>query len=283
MKKQKTILGPAECRGIGVHSGQETKVTFKPAEVDNGIVIVRTDVSSVDNKISASYENVCDTRLSTSVKNDAGVFVSTIEHMMAGIWGCGIDNLIIEIDAPEVPIMDGSSRVFVEMIHKAGIKTQHRDKKTLHLLKDIEVIDGPSTILAKPSEKLHVDIAIDFEDKVIGKQNHVFHHADSFKNDVGNARTFGFLKDLEYLQSKGLAKGTSLENTVGIDDQGIMNKGGLRYSNEFARHKMLDFFGDFFCCGGGFILDLKGYKTSHNLNNVLLQKIFEDPGCYKWK
>lgn len=279
---QTTIENPISCYGIGVHSGRKTQVTLKPAKQDMGVVFVRTDVSSVDNKIYASYENVFDTTLSTSIKNIAGVQVSTIEHLMAAVWGCGLSNVIVEIDGPEVPIMDGSSKPFVFMIECAGVKELNAPKKYLKLLKDVHVSEGDSEIFASPAKRTHIDLTINFDSLAIGRQQYIFTPGASFKDSLADARTFGFIRDLEYLQSKGLAKGASLENAIGIDKDVILNQEGLRHDNEFVRHKLLDLLGDLFSAGGEVVANLQGFKTSHSLNNKFLRKVFSDQYSYKW-
>jgi UDP-3-O-[3-hydroxymyristoyl] N-acetylglucosamine deacetylase len=279
---QQTLQNPISCFGIGVHSGNKTQVTLKPAPTNSGVIFVRTDVTQVDNRVYATYNNVCDTTMSTSIKNIAGTQISTIEHLMAAIWGCGIDNIIVEIDGPEVPIMDGSSKPFVFMIEYAGIKEQNLSKKHLQLLKEIHVSDNGCEIFAKPSENFHVDLTIDFASTAIGKQQHSLSAKHSFRDEIADSRTFGFLHELDYLQSKGLAKGASLDNAIGIDKDIILNHEGLRHDNEFVRHKMLDLLGDLFNAGGNFIGEINGYKTSHALNNKFLHKLFEDPYACKW-
>jgi len=279
---QYTLQNPISCFGIGVHSGNKTQVTLKPAPANSGVTFIRTDISQVDNRVYATYDNVFDTTLSTSIKNIAGTQISTIEHLMAAIWGCNIDNVIVEIDGPEVPIMDGSSKPFVFMIEYAGIKTQNTPKKHLKLLKEIHVFDNDCEIFAKPAEHLQIDLAIDFASSAIGKQQHSLNKKDNFRTEIANSRTFGFMHELDYLQSKGLAKGASLDNAIGIDKNIILNHEGLRHDNEFVRHKMLDLLGDLFNTGGNFIGKINGYKTSHALNNKFLHKIFEDPHAYKW-
>jgi len=279
---QTTIQSPISCYGIGVHSGKKTQVTLKPAPSNSGVVFIRTDVSDVDNVIYASYSNVFDTTLSTSIKNIANVQISTIEHLMAAIWGCGINNVTVEIDGPEVPIMDGSSKPFVFMIEYAGVKTLGAPSKKLKILKDIHISDHGCEIFASPAEYTHIDLTIDFSSPAIGKQQHVFTQNKSFKEELADSRTFGFLHELDYLQSKGLAKGASLDNAIGIENDIILNHEGLRHDNEFVRHKLLDMLGDFFSSGGEIIGNIKGFKTSHSLNNKFLRKIFNDPTSYKW-
>lgn len=279
---QQTLQNPISCYGIGMHSGRKTQVTLKPAPADCGVVFIRTDISQVDNRVFAQYSNVCDTTLSTSIKNIAGTQISTIEHLMAAIWGCGVDNIIVEIDGPEVPIMDGSSKPFVFMIEYAGIKAQNASKKHLKLLKEVSVTDNGCDLFAQPNDGLHIDLSIDFASPVIGKQKHSLVKKQNFRDEIADSRTFGFLHELDYLQSKGLAKGASLDNAIGIDKDVILNHDGLRHDNEFVRHKMLDLLGDLFNAGGGFIGKINGHKTSHALNNKFLHKIFEDPYAYRW-
>ena len=201
---------------------------------------------------------------------------------MAAILGCNISNVIVEIDGPEVPIMDGSSQPFVFMIDCAGVKALNAPRKHLKLLKDIHIEDNGCEIFASPSEHAYIDLTIDFASQAIGKQQHIFTPEASFREDIANSRTFGFVHELDYLQSKGLAKGASLDNAIGIDKDVILNHEGLRHDNEFVRHKLLDLVGDLFSSGGGFVGEFKGFKTSHSLNNQFLHKIFSDPYSYKW-
>lgn len=280
---QQTLRKSISCYGVGIHSGKNTQITLKPARVNSGVLFIRTDVSQVDNKIHARYNNVYDTTLSTSIKNNAGIKVSTIEHLMAAIWGCGIDNIIVEIDSPEVPIMDGSSKDFVFMIKWAGIKKQRNNfKKYLKLLKEIYINDSGCHIHCIPNNILHIDLSIDFTNPVIGKQRYKFNKSQNFLDEIANSRTFGFIHQLDYLRSQGLAKGASLDNTIGIDKNTVLNHSGLRHDNEFVRHKILDLIGDLFNTGGNFIGKVNASKTSHTLNNKFLHKIFEDPYSYEW-
>jgi UDP-3-O-[3-hydroxymyristoyl] N-acetylglucosamine deacetylase len=283
MKLQTTIQYPISCYGIGVHSGEKTQVTLKPARENIGIIFQRTDVSVVDNFIPAIYSNVSDTTLSTTISNNAGIKISTIEHLMAAIWGCGIDNLIIEIDGPEVPVMDGSSKPFVFMLECAGLTTLNAPKKYLKILKEIRAEYKDSFIYAGTGDhSSNIDLTIDFTSNAIGKQRLIFSEQNCFKTEIADSRTFGFVEELDYLQSKGLAKGASLDNAIGIDKDIILNHDGLRHKNEFVRHKMLDLLGDCFTSGGGIISNMVGHKTSHGLNNQFLRTLFADPYAYSW-
>ncbi|WP_341764682.1 UDP-3-O-acyl-N-acetylglucosamine deacetylase [Candidatus Tisiphia endosymbiont of Beris chalybata] len=279
---QLTILNPVSCYGVGVHSGKIIQLTLKPARKNTGVIFIRTDVKQELNSIPVNYLNVSDTTLSTTIQNEHKVSVSTIEHLLAALWGSGIDNLIVEIDGPEVPIMDGSSKPFMFMIEYAGKLLQKAPKKYLKILKEVRVSHKDCELICSPSDNMIVDLTIDFASKAIGKQNLVFSEKESFKNNIADARTFGFIHELEYLKSKGLARGASLDNAVGIDRDIIMNHEGLRYQDEFVRHKLLDLFGDLYTTGAHIISNIHGYKTSHSLNNELLRQIFSDSSSYQW-
>ena len=278
---QTTIAQPMSCYGIGVHSGQRTQLTLKPARANTGIVCIRSDVSDVNNVVEVTYKNVSETTLSTTVQNDTKIKISTIEHLMAALWGCGIDNVIIELDGPEVPIMDGSSKPFVFLIECAGTKVLNAPRKTIKILKDIHVSNNGAEIIVTPSETFAVNVEIEFASKAIGKQTMSLNDPSFFKEEISSARTFGFMHEVDYLRSKGLAKGASLENAVGIENDTIMNPEGLRFSNEFARHKLLDSVGDFYTAGGIIFGSFSCTKSGHNLNNILLRYIFDNPNNYR--
>ena len=279
---QVSLLKPVSCYGIGVHSGKVTQLTLRPAKANTGIVFVRTDVREEINFVQATYQNVSETYLSTTIKNEHNVQVSTIEHLMAALWGCGIDNVVAEIDGPEIPIMDGSSKAFVFMIECAGKKLQNAPKRYLQILKTVKVSHKDSELVCTPANSMSVNLTVDYSSKVIGKQSLAFSNSESFKDNIADARTFGFVGELEYLKSKGLALGASLDNAIGIDQDTIMNQDGLRYADEFVRHKLLDLFGDLYNSSANVVGEIIGYKTSHALNNELLQQIFSDKTSYKW-
>lgn len=281
--QQVTLSKPVSCYGIGVHSGKRTQLTIEPTKENTGIIFIRTDISSENNYIEAKYYNVSDTLLSTTISNSNKIQVSTIEHIMAALWGCGIDNAIIKIDGPEVPIMDGSSKPFVFMIECAGKKLQNAPKKYLKILKEVTAAHKDCELICSPSDHMKIDLTIDFNSKAIGRQSLVFSKQESFNDNIADARTFGFTKDVDYLQSKGLALGASFENAIGIDDQDkVLNPDGLRYQDEFVRHKLLDLFGDLYTSGNNIISSINGYKTSHALNNELLHRIFSDSTSHKF-
>ncbi|XVN41687.1 MAG: UDP-3-O-acyl-N-acetylglucosamine deacetylase [Rickettsia endosymbiont of Argas persicus] len=281
--QQVTLLKPVSCYGIGVHSGKRTQLTIEPAKENTGIIFIRTDISSETNYIEAKYFNVSDTLLSTTISSSNKIQVSTIEHLMAALWGCGIDNATIKIDGPEVPIMDGSSKPFVFMIECAGKKSQNAPKKYLKILKEVKATHKDCELICTPFDHMRIDLTIDFHSKAIGKQSLVFSKQESFNDNIADARTFGFIKDVDYLKSKGLAQGASFENAIGIDNQDkVLNPDGLRYRDEFVRHKLLDLFGDLYTSGTNVISAINGYKTSHSLNNELLHRIFSDITSYQY-
>lgn len=281
---QTTIRFPVSCYGIGVHSGKAVQITLKPAKANDGIVFIRTDIANTENYIRACYSNVTDTSLCTKIsQNNNSFFISTIEHLMAAIWGSNIDNVIIEIDGEEVPIMDGSSRPFIFMIDCAQIKSLNAKRKYLKLHKEITVTNSSKgENIASPSDKFQIMMDIDFKSKAIGKQSLTYQNKSLFNKEIAGARTFGFVHELEYLQNNGLAKGASLNNAIGIDNDVILNHDGLRYEDEFVRHKLLDAIGDFSLASQNIIANFHCDKPGHALNNLLLRKIFDNPANYSW-
>ena len=287
---QKTINKKVNCNGIGLHSGKEVKMTLLPSEENSGIIFRRIDITHKNNQISANYQNVVDTNLGTTIANSDGVNVATIEHLMAAIWGCGIDNLVVELNSAEIPIylvvelnsaeipiMDGSSAPFIFLIECAGVHNQETPKRIVEIIKKVSVSDGDKLLSVEPAKEFSIDLQINFDHQQINTQNFNFNSKyNSFKNDISRARTFAFEKDIEKMHKAGLALGGSLKNAVVISKDGVINQDGLRYQDEFVRHKMLDFIGDIFLCNGYIIGHFKGFKIGHNLNNKLLHKIFLD-------
>lgn len=279
---QRTINSKTSCNSVGIHSGLDISLTLLPAPCDTGIIFKRIDVTTGDNTIKANYKNVVDTKLGTTIANESGVKVATIEHLMAAIWGCGIDNLIIEIDGPEVPIMDGSSEPFVFLIECAGINTQESPRRVIEIMRNVKITDGDKLIEVEPSRTFSIDMHIDFNHQQIQKQNFDYTSTyASFKNDVCRARTFGFKHEIDQLHKIGLAKGGTLDNAILIDDNGVVNKEGLRYKNEFARHKTLDFIGDIYLAGYYIIGHFKASKAGHSINNKMLYEIFKDESAWR--
>ncbi len=280
---QRTIRNAVGGFGVGLHSGESTSIRLLPAEENTGIIFRRTDIKDpTQAEIKADYSSVCSTMLCTTLSNKFGVKVSTVEHLMAALWGCGIDNIIIEVDKQELPIMDGSSEPFVFLIECAGTYEQSKPRKIIEILKEIEVRDGDASASVKPAPQFSVSMEIDFKNKVIAKQNCLFDSNElSFKMDLSRARTFGFAHEVEKLKEMGLAKGASLENAIAVGEEAILNEGGLRYKDEFVRHKILDSIGDFYLAGCFIKGHFHGVKSGHGLNNKLLHKIFADQNAWR--
>lgn len=280
MNYQQTICKSGDLVGIGLHSGRDINLRISPLEEDSGIIFKRSDISS-NNIIPAKFYNVVNTKLCTEIANSSGVSVGTIEHLMAALWGMQIDNALVEVSGPEVPAMDGSSKHFIELIKNSGIQKQSKERRILKILDTVSVIIDDKEMTASSSDSFSVDFAIDFQHKSIGKQNCELTGFQEFEKEIGYARTFGFADEIEYLKKKGLAKGASLENSIGLDENGVMNAGGLRCEDEFVKHKILDCVGDLFLSGYNIIGKFTAKKAGHNLNNDILRKIFQTPGAYK--
>lgn len=278
---QHTMSKTAILSGVGVHSGAETSLKIKKAEANDGIIFVRTDVSDRDNRIPAKWDRVVDTRLCTVIGNDAGVTVGTVEHLMAALRACGVDNAIIELDGPEVPIMDGSSEPFVVAIHKAGLKTQAAPRKAIKILKEVVLEDAGKRVVLKPAIGSKFKAEIEFAHPLIGRQDYEIEmFSGHFLSDISDARTFGFMHEVTAMRAVGLALGGSLENAVVLDQTGVLNEEGLRYADEFARHKVLDAVGDLFLAGAPIIGQYEGFKAGHAMNNQILHKLFATEGAW---
>ena len=279
---QQTISNSISVKGIGLHTGNLVELTLEPAAVDNGIKFIRVDKKN-DNVIEAIWSNVSETVLSTTISNSDGVKISTIEHLMSALSGLHIDNLNIYINANEVPIMDGSSKPFVEMIEEIGIKKQSKKRKLLNVKKSIEVSENNTSVKIVPNNQFSIDFEIDFPSKIVSKQSCQLQLINgNYKTDIAAARTFGFEKDVNYLRSNGLALGGSLDNAVVVGENEILNKDGLRYTDEFVRHKILDSIGDLYLAGSPIIGYFYGNKSGHYLNNQLLRKLFSDETNYEY-
>jgi len=281
-QNQQTIEESISITGIGLHSGKSVEIKLLPAEVDHGIKFIRID-KKTDNVIDAVWSNVSETVLSTTISIQSGIKISTIEHLMSALSGLHIDNLIIFINASEIPIMDGSSKPFVDLIENVGIKIQNKKRKLLNIKKTIEVKKDNSSAKIIPSNQYSIDFEIDFPSQLVSKQSCQLQLINgNYKTDIAAARTFGFEKDVEYLRSNGLALGGSLENAVVVGENEILNKDGLRYSDEFVRHKILDSIGDLYLAGSPIIGYFFGNKSGHHLNNQLLRKLFSDELNYEY-
>jgi UDP-3-O-[3-hydroxymyristoyl] N-acetylglucosamine deacetylase len=274
---QHTLKAAIHCTGIGLHSGVRTTVTLRPAPVDTGIVFRRTDLPQGPVEIKALWSNAVESPLCSLLKNDDGVTVSTIEHLMAALHGAAVDNAVIEIDGPEVPIMDGSAAPFVFLIECAGLLPQAASRRVLRVLKPIRVEIGQSWAEILPDDLLSVECAIDFDSKAISRQKtDILVEAHAFKTEISRARTFGFLHEVEQMRKVGLARGGSLDNAIVIDGDTVLNQDGLRYTDEFVRHKALDAIGDLYLSGGAILGRFRANRPSHALTRRLLATLFTD-------
>ena len=274
MIKQRTLNNMIRATGIGLHTGEKVFLTLRPAPEDTGIVFRRSDLSPMV-EIQASAENVGDTMLSTTLTKGE-VRVSTVEHLLAALAGLGIDNAIIDVTAPEVPIMDGSASPFVFLLQSAGIKEQNKPKRFIRIKKPISVSGGDKTASFKPFNGFKVGFSIDFDHPAFNNrtlQASVDFSTTSFVKEISRARTFGFMHEIEYLRSQGLARGGSMDNAIVVDEFQVLNEDGLRYEDEFVKHKILDAIGDLYLLGNSLIGEYIGYKSGHGLNNSLLREL----------
>ena len=280
MCNQRTLAESVECVGIGLHTGRKVSLKISPAPVDTGIVFKRSDLDSSPS-IKASADNVVDTGNATTI-GVGDVKISTIEHLMASFAGLGIDNAYVEVDAPEVPIMDGSAAPLLFLLKGGGIRTQNKSKKFLVIKKTLRVGDENGWAEISPSNNFKISCSVDFSHPLLKKQQFNVDFSDTmFEKEISRARTFGFLKDVEYLKSRGLIKGGSLDNAVVIDDFRVVNEGGLRYKDEFVRHKLLDAIGDVFMLGMPVIGHLSLHRSGHRLNYELVKEVLAHPECWK--
>lgn len=280
--KQKTFETQKEIVGIGLHSGCESKLVFKPAPENNGIVFVRSDMKE-NNVFPALYSNVVDTRNCTCLGNASGQVVSTIEHIMATLYALKIDNALIEVSNPEVPIMDGSAEVFYEMLKNEKTVEQKAERKFLKVMKTVEFIDDKGNyVKLRPSNELKIKFVIDFPSKIVGHQefNQVIDE-DIFAKKIAPARTFCEKYQVDYLRSIGLIKGGSLENAVVLDGETILNEGGFRIENECVNHKTLDCIGDLYTSGFRLLADVEAFRSGHYHNNEVLKVLFADESNYQ--
>lgn len=282
MIKQRTLKNAIRATGVGLHTGEKIYLTLLPAPVDSGIVFRRVDLDPVV-EIEAKAENVGDTTLSTTlVKGD--VRVSTVEHLLSAIAGMGIDNAIVEVSAAEVPIMDGSAGPFVFLIQSAGIEEQSAAKKFIRIKKPVVVEDGDKVASFLPFDGFKVSFSIDFDHPVFKDRTleaEVDFSSTSFVKEVSRARTFGFMHEIEYLRSKGLAKGGSVDNAIVVDEYRILNEDGLRYEDEFVKHKILDAIGDLYLLGNSLIGEFKAHKSGHALNNKSLRELIAQKDAWE--
>jgi UDP-3-O-[3-hydroxymyristoyl] N-acetylglucosamine deacetylase len=273
--KQATIKKPINCSGIGLHTGANITMSLLPAPANSGIIFKRTDVPEEISIVEAIYHNVEKTTLCTSITNKHGVEINTIEHLMSALWASRVDNIFIEINGPELPSMDGSADQFLFLIECAGIENLDASINVIEVSNKIEIVDKDAKITFLPSDHFSIEMKIDFKDAAIGVQNFTFsEHHNSFKKDISRARTFGFFDEIAFLQTQGLAKGGSLDNAIVVKNGKILNQDGLRYENEFVRHKILDCIGDLYLAGGFLKAKIIAEKTGHFINNLALRKLF---------
>jgi UDP-3-O-[3-hydroxymyristoyl] N-acetylglucosamine deacetylase len=281
--KQQTLAGPAIFAGVGVHTGAHVRVAVRPAAVNSGIVFVRTDVRDRDNRVAVSGEAVTKTQLGTVIENASGVKVSTIEHLMAAFAALGVDNAIVELDGPEVPIMDGSSIQFVALIDRVGRKTQEASRCYIQILEPIEVVDGDKVARLLPADQFELAFEIAFDAVTIGRQAiDMVMDETAFRQELADCRTFGFVHEVEALRAMGLARGGSLENCVVIDGTRILNPEGLRRPDEFVRHKALDAIGDLYVLGAPILGRFEGVKAGHTINNALVRALLANPSAWQY-
>ena len=273
---QKTIKNNISFSGISLHSGLDVNVCIKPASPNNGIVFKRVDLKS-NNLVYPNFMNVTNTSLNTTIENEFGVKVSTIEHLMCALFGMGIDNALIEIDNEEVPILDGSAKIFIEKIISAGIEISDSPIKIIKINKEVNFSDGDRCINIKPSTlSLDIDFELKYKNPIIGNQRNKFKIYEDDLSEVYNSRTFCLFEDIELIKKNGLAKGGSLDNAVVVKDKEILNPEGLRNKKEFVNHKILDCIGDLYTCGFRMIASIQCSQGGHYLTNQLLRKVFEN-------
>jgi UDP-3-O-[3-hydroxymyristoyl] N-acetylglucosamine deacetylase len=282
MLRQRTLKNTIRATGVGLHSGKKVLMVLRPAPVDTGVVFRRTDLDPpVD--VVAYAENVGETMLGTTLLN-GDVRVATIEHLLSAFAGLGLDNVYVDLSAEEVPIMDGSAGPFVFLLQSAGIEEQSAPKRFARILKPIEVRDGEKCARFEPYNGFKVNFEIEFDHPVFKKRAQTAtmdFSTTSFLKEISRARTFGFMRDLEYMRSKNLALGGTMENAIVLDDYRILNEDGLRYEDEFVKHKILDAIGDLYLLGRSLIGEFTGYKSGHALNNQLLRKLIQTPDAWE--
>lgn len=284
MIRQRTLKEIVKTTGVGLHSGRKVTLTLRPAAANTGILYRRTDMNPpID--FAAKPESVRDTVLCTALVNESGVRISTVEHLNAALSGMGIDNVIVEVDAPEIPIMDGSASPFIFLLQQAGIETQNAAKRFIRVKKPVRFEDGDKWAEFVPYNGFRMDFKIEFNHPAIDadEQHLKFDFSSqSFIKDISRARTFGFMRDIEYLQSQNLCLGGSFDCAIVLDEYRILNEDGLRFANEFVTHKVLDAVGDLYMCGHPIIGEFRAFKSGHGLNNQLLRKLLANQEAWEW-
>lgn len=283
MLKQRTLKQSISATGVGLHSGEKVTLTLKPAPADHGVVFQRVDLPDTP-AMRVAPTAVNDTRLSSALEF-SGARVATVEHLMSALAGLGVDNVLIELTAAEVPIMDGSSGPFIYLLQTAGLAELDAPKKFVRILKPVEVIDGDKWAKFTPHHGFKAEFTIDFAHPVFefsGKTVTIDYDSQSYVDEISRARTFGFMHEVEYLRANGLAKGGSLDNAIVLDEYKVLNGGGLRYDDEFAKHKVLDAIGDLYILGYPIIGQFTAFKSGHALNNQLLRALLADTSAWEY-
>lgn len=279
--QQTTIKNEIVLSGTGVHGGAPVSMTLHPADADTGIRFLITSGDEVKAEISATHDAVCNVTLCTILGDGNGAAVATVEHLLAALRGLSIDNVFVEVDSGEVPIMDGSSAAFVEAIDEAGIEELDAPRRFIKILKPIQVSEGDGWAEIKPYNGFYIDVEIDFDTAVIGRQRMALEmNPGAFRKELSRARTFGFMSDVEKLWAAGRALGASLDNTVAIGEDRIINPEGLRFTDEFVRHKTLDAVGDLALAGAPILGAFRSYRGGHKLNSMVLHKLFADSDAW---
>ena len=275
--RQRTLNSRINCTGIGLHSGAKVSMTLGPGAPNDGIIFVRTDIGGGGARIPARWDRVVCTRLCTTIGNSDGVTVGTVEHLMAAFAGCGIDNAVVELNGPEVPIMDGSAAPFIFLVECAGTNEQEAPRRVVRVLKPVSVEAKGGRASLVPGDGFSLSIEIEFENTLVSRQSISLGLVNGdFKKELSRARTFGFLHEVEELRAAGFARGASLDNAVVINGETILNEGGLRYEDEFVRHKTLDAVGDLYLAGGPIAGTFHGHRLGHHANNLVLRALFAD-------
>ena len=279
---QNTLKAPVAFRGRGLHSGRPVRMVLRPASADYGIWFSRTDLAESDCLVAARWDAVVPSKLCTQISNSSGVTVSTIEHLMAALAGLGVNNCLIEIDGPEVPILDGSAALYVQAILERGLRSQDEAVRAIRILKTVEVTEGDAYARLEPADMLEIDFRIDFEAASIGQQSHRLNLSNgAFVRELCDSRTFCLQSDVDAMRARGLALGGTLENAVVFDGDRVLSPGGLRRPDEPVRHKMLDAMGDLALAGGPILGRYVGNRAGHSMTNRLLRKLFATPGAWK--
>jgi UDP-3-O-[3-hydroxymyristoyl] N-acetylglucosamine deacetylase len=285
--KQKTLKSPVHCSGVGLHGGAPVSMTLFPAPAGHGIVFRRTDAAIAERRLDPTipglWHAVVETRHCTVIGNRDGVTVSTVEHLMAAFAGAGIDNALVALDGPEVPIMDGSAAPFMFLIECAGLVEQDAPRRAVKVLKPVMIADGGRIVALSPANDFSISFEIDFDSSAVARQECFFEIGEgTFKAEISRARTFGFLHEVDKMRAAGLALGGSLENAVVVAGSRVLNEDGLRYDNEFVRHKVLDCIGDLYLAGGPLIGHVRGVRSGHRFNHLLLKALLSDRQAWTW-